>query len=349
MRLTLSVSCLIISIALFSCHKNNDPSPAPPTPVDSVRHFSTNYLASAYQIQTFGLKKYELVVSEPAGKVVLDTITTINTPLNADLVTRVAALDISVIAYDSSIRMYVIEAVKGVDPLLWTALPGSDSVPGKSNRPPTPPMQPTTIKYTHVPLSPYDVYYSVQQYTGLQTYYPGSADSSITVNYNYSSSFTYFLFPKARLYNFHRNNGPNDVVDLSHMDTARAVKFSLPANNTIDIFFAYGYPDTTDIGTLLKVTMPSNNPSLYNADLIYPGGKAFQKYYYDMVLSDTVHNAIVHYVNHWCDTVSATPFIPSVDYYTVTSAKSNNFSVQFSKQRPGYYTTQWNAPNSFST
>jgi hypothetical protein len=343
MKLLNPFTVLVGATAFFSCKKDYD-SPAPPvTPPDAIKHISTIYLASATQISYDSLKNFELIISEPGGKVLLDTVAALNTQLNADLKTGKNTLDMTVVVYDASAHYYRVIAEKSVDPSAWAYLPGSDSLigtPPSTGGAPTPFQD--TIIYTHVPVANWEPYIFTQYTGGSGTQYINNGSNTITESYyRYPNTYAYLLFTNAGLYNLHLIRG-HDIVDISHMDTAVRRNFTVPAGMKKTAFYAYGYPDSTDLTQPVMLNF-FNVTNLYKDDLIYPGRKTFQKYNWGLYLQDTVNRINVNYINNWCDTVNMTPFLPDAGYLTVNSTRNNNFSVQFNSRRPGYYATQWNA------
>src|ERR1700754_4187701 len=134
----LTLTGLALSVLLFSCKKDNKPAPPPVTPPDTVHtlHLNLTFLRALINIQYDSLKKYELIITTGGQKVLLDTITTFNTPVIADITSNQQLVDVSVI-HNSSINpttsYWTVNTYKAVDPTLWVTLPLSDSFPRTPN------------------------------------------------------------------------------------------------------------------------------------------------------------------------------------------------------------------------
>src|SRR5450631_2019323 len=160
---------LFISNLFLSCNKNNDkPAPVIPPPVLGTMNIN---------LQASGI---EFIITEPGGKVLLDTVPSLNGNLVASLRTNQSLVDITSINFDSAGKRYVITSYKGVNPSTWKSAyaGGYDApIPLLSGTYPT-------LLYTHVPAAVRGNSIFIDDYVGSSsTSWDFSIPNSILVTY----------------------------------------------------------------------------------------------------------------------------------------------------------------------
>lgn len=339
---------LLATLVLFACKKNHDVTPPPPVQSDTT--FSSNliYLASAGTIQRETLKDIEFIVSEPDGKVLLDTIADVNKPVAVSVTTKKRALDLSVIRYITTLKTWSVTVHKAINLGEYSILPGSDSVPGVSASV-TPPYVVGSVYYTNLPTGS-NIPYQMTSFNGGSSWTysaTGPADNHLKVNYiKFANDYNYLVLPTLGLYNFRKAVNVDDTVDASSMDKCSIVDLTVPSSFNFQYISAAAYPDTTNPDKFLLIyNYASDNDTLFSAKLAYPGKKTFSKYRLSESMKNDAAAINVNYYNPWCDTISAPPFVLDDSYFSVTSAQNNNFSIQFNKIKPGYYTAFYSSTN----
>src|ERR1700722_8365510 len=104
---TLAVSVCLLS--LLACHKDSSKPPAPPTDSTTTGTLKINLAVS---------ENSELIISEPGGIVLLDTIPPSNINLNMSLKTNATLVDFTSIT--AGIGQYFITTFKAANPTTWT-------------------------------------------------------------------------------------------------------------------------------------------------------------------------------------------------------------------------------------
>ena len=125
-RTNLSYGSLLIAVIFVACHKDSTPPPvAPPTtPQTGTLNINMNYPAVDTSTTT-----YELIINEPGGKVLLDTIAVVNHPVKAALRTNAKLVDVTTILLFTNPTQYYAFTYKSVDPSGWSnTYPGSYQV-----------------------------------------------------------------------------------------------------------------------------------------------------------------------------------------------------------------------------
>jgi hypothetical protein len=249
-----SVLCLTLTLFVLSCKKNE----APPanggstgstgnttTPTDSIV-VNLNYQISISRI-------YEVIISEPGGKILLDTQTVSNTPVKATLHTGQPLLDLTLInkISDSNLSIYT---YTGVNPANWHNLVLSMYYDNGSEGNNTP----ATITYINYPNeSPLNFMFANPQ---LITYTSGYSNNTLSVQYEMAAGkYDYLLLPQEGLYNLHIPTSARDTVDLTKMDTATKLSYSLTAGYTYGYALLVGTLDTIDKTKSLALSGPALN------------------------------------------------------------------------------------------
>ena len=336
--------CLPCVLILCSCSKNDHNPPAPVPPKDSTIHVNYIYLATTFQITSDSVKQVEIIVNEDNGKVLLDTITAVNTHVIADLKTQAKSFDLTVVRYRPIAKAFYLSTEKAIDPAAWTILPGSDSLIGV---PPNviPAYTPSTVTYNNVPVVQGEPYlFSASNTFTINGHYSNPGNNSLQVPFqNPPDGDAYLVFPGRALYNFHHLTGTSDVVDVTTMDAAVRMRIPRPAQFPNLGVFLNGFVDSSNWSKNMHLShYISGTDTIAGADLVYPGKRIFQKYSNNFTVSDAANTTFSNFSDEWADTVDTNPIFIDDSYYTLSSSANNNFFVGFPKLHPGYYSTDWN-------
>ena len=286
---------------------------------------------------------FELIVSEPYGKVLLDTLAPYNAPIIAKMKTKMPLVDVSVILYSPTFNFYLAEVYKSVQPGQWTTIPGNSFPLNFPNA------IAGTITYTNPPLVDWNtVHFSSLPTTS--TVQPGvSSYNSSELDISYSGlagkNIAYLILPTLNQYSYQTIQSVNDTISLSQMDSTVPVHFNMPPQYSLASSYMYGYLDTTDYTKYLLLY--SYYQPLAQGDLQYPPRNKVpvQKYSYG-VESTTQNNEFLAFRKFGVAAPVGTlniPF-PTTPIYTLNSTKNDSFSVSFA-QAPTNYTTSWSVGN----
>jgi hypothetical protein len=342
MRLTI---CLAIA-ALFlcgtiSCSKINI-EPHPRKPGDSTLVIDLIYPNT--DTTGFSGTNFELIISEPGGRILLDTIAPYNAPIIATMKTAELLVDVSTVVHFPSFDGYSAIVYKSVKPEQWMTLPGNPIPLFYPNA------IPATITYTNVPQAdPNTIHFGslpTNNSNGANITYD-NPDNQIDISYEGLSgnNFAYLLFPTLGLYSYQMVPTSSDTISLSQMDSTVKVFYNMPSQYSLSVTYMTGYLDTTDF---------TKNLSLYSyyaplplGDLQYPPHSVVpvQKYALDVDAS-TANGEYLSYRTFGATPPSGTLTLPlpAIPIYTLNSTANDSFSVSFS-QRPTNYGTNWSTGN----
>jgi hypothetical protein len=351
MRLPISVlSCVFLILTIASCNKDKPHQPGSSN-TDSVVHINYIYLATNFQVQQDSVSQYELILSS-GSTVLLDTIAPVNIHLITDIKTPGPLVDMTVIIYRPIASAYYITTNKAISPGAWSVLPGSDSLIGLPSNNPIPNYTTAYVYYTNVPVPQGEPWYFSGSNANFQKGQFNNSNNELVLGFLQTPDFDVYLsFPNKGRYNFHRMSGAlADSVNLANMDTAVSLRIAHPAMYTNSEIFVNGFPDSTNLQQNLSVSVyAAGIDTIAGADVVYPGRKVFQKYEFSYTANDNGYADEASYADFWADSVNPTPFLPDNTYFNLLSATSSNFSVQFTKLAPGYYTTQYTSPSFYLT
>lgn len=342
---TLCLWRCMLAMGLIACHKDHH-SPIPPTPpVTGKLNINTSY-----PDYTGTFTNFEFIVSEPGGKLLLDTVVAVNTPLTATLSTDATLVNATTVVYNPGYLQYDVNNYRGVNPNTWNIIsPPQFYDVMKPTAYQT--SSPSTVVYTHPPavndptslsnmiMSDFSQVdnLGVPYMPSQVTYQPGV---SLTINYYNSGNNTlYLLFPQLGLYNFHNYQSALDSVDLTHMDTAVEITYTKPASTITALSLLRGFLDTTSqTSSVLLYDAFTPGP----ADVEYPT-KGVQAYELLYTAISTSKEAVTFYF--YGPGVPATIPFPASPSYTIVANQSDSFNVQFPGPRPSFYSGNWLAGN----
>ena len=332
----------LLLCAFFSCSRINikPPSAPPPPPVDST--LSINLMYPNTDTTDFG-SSFELIIGEPGGKILLDTIAAYNVPVLAKMTTTKAVVNVAAIIYSATLNFYSADIYTSVQPANWAVIPGNPvplSYPNATT---------AQVVYTNAPaFDPNSTHFSslpANTSTGVNASYDNT-NHVLTINYpGRAGDDLYILYPPLGLYSFQTVNTSHDTISLAQMDTTAKVLYSMPPQYTLATTYLTGYPDTTDFTKYLSLYLYWQ--PLPAADLQYPPQNLvpFQKYALDVDASTSTE-----YISYRTFASAPPPAgtltlpFPATPIYTLNSTANDSFSVSFTQQ-PTNYGTAWTAGN----
>jgi len=334
-------------LGLSACHKDSTPPkpPIPPAPPATTGTMTLNL--------TFGQPgdtskiSCELIISEPGGKVLLDTLPAFGVPVKAVLNTNAKLVDVTAIESSDPASIMSVSVFKSVDPTTWMSpFPGSYYIQ-------FPPRPAFTAAQTVVHNFPSWAIYSANvfnsfvfsagpfnsQYSGS---YPGT---TLNLSYRrYSGNYNYFAAPGLGpgLYKLYVPAGDNDTLDCNHLDTLVSINFDrsgAPAYSidlSSSLFFAI--PDTTNFLKSIDLIGGAYTDPFPHADLVLPR-EAMQKYELVLAANLSSNDAVRYYC--YGRNLPTAPAFPSASSFSVNSTAADNFSVSFTGTKPSYCMTSW--------
>lgn len=334
-RIFLTLPVAALCLALASCSKSGSQPNNPPT--DSTTTTGTMNINCTLPVT--GMQT-ELVLSEPGGKILLDTVTTNAGPMIAALKTNDTLLDITLVVQASAHRFFA-SVYKSINPSRLTSL-----IMYSFEQVYTPaPSTSSTIVYYNVPAALTNYTFGPNGTIAFTYYYAGASTSQgspdpshHTIRYTYTGStgnYAYLLFPQLGLCKLHLQQHAVDSVDCTTMDTAVALTFNrpFPFTTLVGASTLYAIPDTNDLANVISYT-----------SILQPIGQGLDFQYdpfpaekYEMnYLANNNDNDFLYYYAYTKTLPNTLPLFQSSDY-SVSSSQSDNFSVTFPGSRPSYY------------
>ena len=345
------IHCLAVaSFAIGSCTKPNSPGPTPTspstpdttkstTPARPVDSLLAIHLTNPDTSGEYGAN-FELIISETAGKVLLDTVAAFNTNIVATLKTTEPRVNVTTIEHYLQNNNYDVYVRRSVKPALWTNLasPIVNSTPNPF---------PSNIVYTNVPAAADTINIDFSalgaSYYFSRTYDAGQHRLWIGYTGRSGANYAYLQVPNLGLFSFQPIQTANDTVSLTHMDTTIKARLTKGAPTQLVVCFLSGYMDTTDMTKYLELYRWKYRLS---ADSIqYPSKSVVpvQKYFLYASSMSAIRNESYDYMAY-SDTVPTTLPYPGTLIYVINSRLNTNFSISF-LQKPTRYTTAWATGN----
>ncbi len=329
------LSAPAFSLFFFACSKTNS-SPPPPPPVVGTMNINVSYPAQGPQ--------FELIISEPGGTVLLDTLAPTNTPIIAALKTNSTVVDVTTVLSQGG-NFFSVNTFKSIDASTLTGLtPGSYFIKTKLGT-----TTPASLFYNNIPsgvISGFNSFvftnYPDNSATGSQA---SPTNNTIALNYlNYTGNYAYMILPSVGLYNLHMQTNAIDTVDCSHLDTAIALTFNRPSPFTVSSLYSsfLGIPDTTDLTKVMAFTSLYTATNRPGVDLQYPNVPV-QKYELNVNATNASNDNIGYYC--YTNTIPLTLPFPAESDYSLSSTQNDNFSVSFPNAAPTYYAAYLSSPN----
>jgi hypothetical protein len=334
MKTPYALIIFVLFLLCQSCSKNNSPQ-------KTVRTDTLNLSVAYADTSRNPPPNFELLIREPGGKLLLDTLAPVNTPVVAALSTSSMLVNVTTIYMGTHDTAFTVTSYLGVDPSDWQTFPINNAFVVLSPRPPSSTRQ-TYVE--HIPGYPPPIFnynYVWFSYADIPVFFPAinQYNSGILLNGPFAgSNYLYSFIPSLGLYNFHVQNWVNgtDTVDLSHMDTMRQVNFPRPSQYGKCYCLLDGIMDTTDYSKSVMLYYSPFTPT--TPDLEYPA-KYVQKFQLHATFLAPDNTQVTYY--SYGSTISPDFLFPDPSTYTITSYQSDNFSIKFNNLSPTFYDTQW--------
>jgi hypothetical protein len=326
--LTLCMACLT------ACHRDHVNPPTPPTDSTTDGAIKLNLISSEPYWPDSARTNVELIISEPGGKVLLDTITPANTHITASLSTNATTVDLTNIYYNTLDKVYIAKTYLGVNPSGWAGDYSLSYYNPYGSRPAD--MTPDTMTFTNIP-SQIDLLFSQNPFTGVAQNI-GIPNTAIEEDSMVPGNYAYLLCPTTGQYKMVIPDQPNETVDCSTMDQAATGTFTPSSYFTHYFTNIYGYTDSTNqnsqiwlyiFDSILVNTLPQ---------LEYPT-KNIQKYAVTAAFSHGIYELAQWYA--CSDTVNTNITYPDPSSYTLAATQNTHFAVNWNATKPTYYTTYW--------
>ena len=322
-------------LSLLACHKDHVTALGTPTDtLGTLGSLKINLISSEAAWTDTVRQNVELIVSEPGGKVLIDTVTPANTHITTSLATNATTVDLTNIFYDAFTKTIVVSTFKGVNPSGWAG--DFNLNPYAPSGPRSPTLVPDTLTYTHVP-STNDIFFSQNEFTGLNE--NETVPNTFSVEYGMlAGNYAYLICPTVAKYKMTIPTPGNQTIDCTTMDPAATANFSPSTYYTYYLSSILGYPDSTNLNSeiLLYFNDTVANPGL--PQLMYPT-KNIQKY---AVFADYSHGTNEYAQNFTCsNTVNPNITLPDPNSYTIGANQNTHFSLSWNAAKPTYYSTFW--------
>jgi hypothetical protein len=333
--------CFVVITLCLSCNRTmNHPHPLPTNGIPINLTYPENN-------PVYG-KTIELIINEPGGAILMDSIIPVNTAITTTLRTSQKLVDVTTVVNDSSAGQIYVTTWKAVDPTQWTTpYPNGYNIrdyntSGTAAR----------LYYTNLP-APWtaDVNFADGVNSGWSSAVPSTGSvtppyGNLGVNYSmHAGNYAYFLFPIQKLYNFHIPASNADTVDLSQMDTAIKVNYYRPGY----IFTAcnmVGDMDTTNIDRALLLYAPTFGPGFDTTavqNFCYPP-TVVEKYELRIFAHTPDKQNYLSYYSYGTQVPATMPF-PDSTGYTLNSTQPDDFSVTLLTVRPSYTSIEYATSN----
>jgi len=320
--------------SLLACHKDHVTFTGTTSDSTTTGTLNINLIAGAQFAGAYSASNCELIISEPAGKVLLDTVVPSYTAINTSLRTNYTLVDVTNIFYNSYLGKYNATTYKAVNPAGWA----NDY--NLSYYSPLATLSSSTIAnmvYINMP--------NLNNFMFDQSSIQGITDTidvlnhvAIGVYYYVPGNYAYMMCAPLGLYSMHMPQTLRDTVDCTHLDTAVAVTFTPSSYYSFSSSNLYGYPDTTNISTALGLYTYWVNPLWSLQELWYPP-KYFQKYALETTYTSNNKELVTAY--SYTSSISSNIAYPDPGSYTIGASQNNNFTVSWNAGMPTYYYTTW--------
>jgi hypothetical protein len=293
-------------------------------------------------------KQIELIITEPGGAILMDSIIPVNTAIITTLRTSQKLVDVTTVVNDSSAGQIYVTTWKAVDPTQWTTpYPNGYNIRDYNTSGAA-----AQLYYTNLPARwTANVTFADGVNSGWSSAVPSTGSATppygnLGVNYSmHAGNYAYFLFPIQKRYNFHIPAGTADTVDLSQMDTAIKVNYYRPGY----IFTAcnmVGDMDTTNIDRALLLYAPTFGPGFDTTavqNFCYPP-TLVEKYELRIFAHTPDKQNYLSYYSYGPQVPATMPF-PDSTGYTLNSTQPDDFSVTLLTVKPSYLSIEYATSN----
>jgi hypothetical protein len=337
MRLYSALLFLLVLTFALSCNRTMNLPPVPPKigiPINLTYPESN---------PAYG-KQIELIIDEPGGAILMDSMIPVNTPIITTLHTLRKYVDITTVVNDSSGATIYVTTWKAVDPTGWTTpYPNGYNITDHNTT-----STKAQLYYANLPApQSADVIFSDGVNAGWSSAYPSNGPGaapygSLNVNYSrHAGNYAYFCYPTLKLYSFHIPVGDADTVDLSQMDTAIKVNYYRPGY-AFTACNLVGDMDTTNIDRALLLYLPTFGPGFDSTavqNFCYPP-TLVEKYELRVYAHTADKKNYISYYSYGTQVPSSMPF-PDSTAYALNSTQPDDLSFTFLTVNPTYVGTQW--------
>ena len=314
--------CALFFLTIFlSCGKDPVMPPSGPPTGTVERQMTLSYTPDDAPTKTV-----ELIISDTSGNFLVDTIVPVKEKVTVRFKSNETKYNITTIE-KLPFQRYRVYTYSQVSPKDWAlnqkysyaAL--ATSAPAISN---------STINYYNIPAYRPEMEFQMgNAYTG---YYDGQLNI-LRVSYDVPNPYySYLLIEPHRLYKFHETVTNNDSVDLSRMDTARAIVYKKDFQVTNSFVRLEGFRKKDDLSSFIRLY---RTPFLdIDYDLLYPPTGVEQ---YALKYSATDENEQSYFLYMIGEKVPETlQFLRGSDYKLIKKA-DNDFEIQFLGALPTSY------------
>ncbi|HEV2478470.1 MAG TPA: hypothetical protein VGS79_02350 [Puia sp.] len=318
-----------------ACHKDHVAGTGTTTDSTTTGILNVHLLNSFNYWQDTGNIYVELIISEPGGKVLLDTVTLKGTPITASLHTNATRVDLTSVCYESFLKFYQAVTCKDVNPSNWTNDNLLSYQAPVGIRPAILPVD--TIWYTNVPGENMALF-SESPFGNVLT----DLTRPTTIGFGYfyvPGNYAYMSIQSLLLYKFYQPQKATDTVDCTKMDTLSTASY--PASSYYSFYSTWldGYTDSSDLNSQLLLWISYLNAGTpVVSPLAYPT-RNIQKY---AMVAGFQHSPN-EYANIYTagSSVNTNFSYPDPNSYTITSSRNTNFNVTWNATKPSYYTCSW--------
>jgi hypothetical protein len=321
---------LLLFVFLFSCNKNQD------AVVTTIGDLKINLTTPG---AVPNINDYEIIISEPTGRVLLDTIALPNTSIVASLKTNASLVDITNVYYDLFANTYYVVTYKAVNPSTWTSIySGSYHAPVGGS----PSNVPAEMFFTNIP-SGNSILFSNCTAEPPSSFTIDVLNKTLDVSYHlHAGNYAYAIWPNEKRYSMHIPKGPRDTIDCTNLDTTKEMALTHSQLYDFNHSRLIGILDTTDFTKSLFLYDYYLTPLFTLPELLYPE-KSIQKYELMTEWVSGNNENITAY--SYGDKPDGHIDYPDNTMYSISSVQNNHFSVDFKSVRPTYFSTNWQAGN----
>ncbi|HTI92416.1 MAG TPA: hypothetical protein VL727_17600 [Puia sp.] len=330
MKKTVTPFLAFCLFSVLACHKDNAGGPGT-TATGTLR---INLIAGAQFAADNSAGSCELIISESAGKVLLDTVVPSYTSINTSLQTNDTLVDITNIFYNSYQHKYNATTYKAVNPTSWA---NDYNLPYYSPLAKLSSSSIAQMVYINMP--------DLNNFMFDQSRIQPIADTLDVLNhiaiggyYYVPGNYAYMMCAPLGLYSMHIPKGLRDTVDCTHLDTAVAVTFTPSPYYSFSSSNLIGYPDTNNISTALSLYNYWANTLWSLQELWYPP-KYFQKYALQTTFASNNKEVVTAY--SYTSSISPNIAYPDPGSYAIGASQNDHFTVGWNAGKPTYYYTTW--------
>ncbi len=304
-----------------------------------IRFSSTEPSASSkitiqYNPLSITSKKFELVITDTANKVLFDNELDVNKPHSINVAAK--QYNLTTIEFDDAEKKYKSKTYLNVPARDWVIRPiddkqniGSSNITNGSD---------AKLVYENVPSFTGFMFYSGSQFQ------PGSsvsvtpipAQKKIEVSYKRLDNkyISYLMMPEVGLYKIHQTTSFNDKVDCAQMDALAKLNYQKPSNLLYSYIDLYGFLNTTNYNNGIQLFYTDSQIFGSQYDLIYPTKGISQFFLFGLFGDDTGGQFLY---SSLADAVPQTLQFIDRSFFNIVANQPNKFEVAFVKEKPSFF------------